>query len=46
MKIGKYFYPGTYTGAKSNVCRANRTYGPKKWVSYSTEDGTVVERVE
>lgn len=45
MKLGKYKYPGTYTGAKSNVCRANRMYPAKRWVTYSTDDGTFIERI-
>lgn len=36
MKIGQYLYEGTYEGAKSNVCRANRRYAPKRWKTYTT----------
>jgi hypothetical protein len=44
MKIGVYVYKGTYTGAKANVCRANRSYAPKKWKTYSKDGEVFVER--
>lgn len=45
MKIGSVSYDGTAKGAKANVCRANRSYKPKKWRSYQTEAGVFIERV-
>lgn len=45
MKIGKFIYAGTYTGAKANVCRANRSYKPKKWRTFSEGDVVWVERL-
>lgn len=45
MKLGMFVYKGTYTGAKANVCRANRAYAPKKWRTWSDAEHTYVERV-
>lgn len=46
MKLGRFQYMGTYTGAKANVCRANKSYKPKKWRTYSTDGMVFVERTE
>lgn len=46
MEIGAFVYKGTHTGAKANACRANKSYAPKKWVTYKKDKKTYVERVE
>lgn len=46
MKIGKFQYLGTYTGAKANVCRASKAYAPKKWRTFTEDDKIYIERLE
>ena len=45
MKVGVFTYKGTQTGAKANVCRANKLYAPKKWKSFCKDGEVFVERL-
>ena len=39
-------YEGTYSGLKNNVCRANRSYAPKKFkIARDKQDRLCVQRI-
>lgn len=47
MRVGqKHEYLGTRTGIKSQVCRANVSYAPKRFAWYHENGGYTVERVK
>lgn len=45
IKVGKYPYPGTYTGAKSNTCRASKAYRPKRFRTFAEDGKVYIERL-